>query len=140
VPRLLAGFGFFASQSANMASASSLVAWAAIKTLCAAASRSIATRSAGLELPLGVVTAFGTSFGVKAAAARVPAPTMLPTAATVRNGAAWDPVGSADVFVGGVLITRLAWVMGSEPFVTRVRAEAGVRTFPSACFCGTPFS
>ena len=42
----------------------------------------------------------------------------------------WDMV----VFVGGVLCTRSAWVIGDSPFVARVRAEAEVHTFPSACF------
>jgi hypothetical protein len=30
----------------------------------------------------------------------------------------------ADVFMGGVLCTLLAWVMENQPFMVRVRAEA----------------
>ena len=40
----------------------------------------------------------------------------------------------ADVFVGGVLSTLSAWVMGFASFVARVRAGVEVATFPSACF------
>lgn len=75
----------------------------------ASASRPIAARSAALELADG--TAWGMSFGVKAAAARLPALTMLPTAATVRKRRRVGSAGSADVFVGGVLSTRSAWVI-----------------------------
>jgi len=41
------------------------------------------------------------------------------------------------VFVGGVLSTRSAWVIGLPSFVARVRAVAEVATFPSARFYGT---
>jgi hypothetical protein len=41
------------------------------------------------------------------------------------------------MFVGGVLSTRSAWVIGFASFVAWVRAGAEVRTFPSACFYGT---
>src|SRR6266851_10228462 len=61
------------------------------------------------EFGLALVTAWGTSFGAAAAKARLPAPTMLPTAATVRNR---RRVGSTGVFVGGVLSTLSAWVIG----------------------------
>ena len=36
-----------------------------------------------------------------------------------------------DVFVGGVLYTRLAWVIGFASFVAR----GGSASFPSACYC-----
>jgi hypothetical protein len=49
--------------------------------------------------------AWGTSFGAVAAKARLPAPIMLPIAATVRNR---RRVVSTGVFVGGVLSTRSA--------------------------------
>jgi hypothetical protein len=42
-----------------------------------------------------------------------------------------------DVLVGGVLCTRVAWVMGLSPFMVRVRAGAEVHTCPSACFCAS---
>jgi hypothetical protein len=36
------------------------------------------------------------------------------------------------VFVGGVLSTLSAWVIGFESLMARVRAEAEVTSFPSA--------
>jgi hypothetical protein len=38
----------------------------------------------------------------------------------------------ADVFVGGVLSTLSAWIMGFDLPVVRVRAGAEVASFPSA--------
>jgi hypothetical protein len=40
----------------------------------------------------------------------------------------------ADVFVGGVLCTLSAWIIGFDSVVVRVRAGAEARYFPSACF------
>jgi hypothetical protein len=60
------------------------------------------------EFGLALVTAWGTSFGAAAAKARLPAPIMLPIAATVRNR---RRVVSTGVFVGGVLSTQSAWVI-----------------------------
>jgi hypothetical protein len=42
-----------------------------------------------------------------------------------------------DVFVGGVLCTLSAWVIGLLSFMARVRAEAEVYGFPSACLSCT---
>jgi hypothetical protein len=65
-----------------------------------------------------MVTAWGT-FGAIAAAAKLPVPTALATAATVRNRSRVGSRGGniigwsiADVFVGGVLSTLSAWVIG----------------------------
>src|SRR6266702_343902 len=70
-----------------------------------------------------------------------PAPRAVPPTATP---AAWtrkrrreDDGVFADVFVGGVLCTLSARVIGCASFVARVRAGAEVRTFPSACNYGT---
>ena len=70
-------------------------------------------------------------FSIAAAAARVPALTTLATAATARNRRRVGSRGGnimgwsiADVFVGGVLYTRSAWVIGFASFVARVRAGA----------------
>ena len=41
------------------------------------------------------------------------------------------------MFVGGVLSTRSAWVIGFASFVAWVRAGAEVARFPSACIYGT---
>jgi hypothetical protein len=60
----------------------------------------------------GTVTAAGT-FGAIAATARLPAPTMLPTAATVRKR---RRVVSTGVFVGGMLSMRSAWIIGLRAF------------------------
>jgi uncharacterized membrane protein len=57
----------------------------------------------------GTVTAFGTAFGVIAAAARQPAPAALAKAATAKKR---RRVVSMGVFVGGVLSTLSAWVIG----------------------------
>jgi CYTH domain-containing protein len=46
------------------------------------------------------------------------------------TGLLWD----MGVFVGGVLCTLLAWAIGFDSVVVRVRAEAEVWRFPSACF------
>jgi hypothetical protein len=42
----------------------------------------------------------------------------------------------ADVFVGGVLSTQVALVMGLSPFMAWVRAGAEAEHFPSACIYG----
>src|SRR5450631_2767334 len=67
-----------------------------------------------------MVTAWGTLGSIAAAAARVPAPTALATAATARNRRRVGSRGgniigwsSADVFVGGVLSTQVALDMGN---------------------------
>jgi hypothetical protein len=64
-------------------------------------------------------------------------PAMLPAAAALPAMAPMIDLLEclADVFVGGVLYTRLAWVMGFDLPVVRVRAGAEVRCFPSACCC-----
>src|SRR5450755_513361 len=92
-------------------------------------------------LGLGTVTAAGTLGSIAVAAARVPALTTLATAATARKRRRVGSTGGnimgwsiADVFVGGVLSTLSAWVMGFASFVARVRAGVEVRCFPSACF------
>jgi hypothetical protein len=74
-------------------------------------------------LCLGEATAGGMLFGAAAAKARLPAPNMLPTAATVRKRRRVESIG---VFVGGVLSTLSARVMGNASFVARVRAGAEV--------------
>jgi hypothetical protein len=51
-----------------------------------------------------------------------------------RHEALHGILGSADVFVGGVLCTRLAWVMGNQPFMVPVRAEAEVSASPRLSF------
>src|SRR5258708_783012 len=79
---------------------------------------------------MGTVTAWGT-FGAIAAAARLAAPATLATAATVRNR---RRVVSTGVFVGGVLSTLSAWVIGFASFVARVRAEAEVPASPRLAF------
>jgi hypothetical protein len=43
-------------------------------------------------------------------------------------------MGSTGAFVGGVLYTRVAWVMGFASFVVRVRAEAEVDASPRLAF------
>src|SRR6266851_7091200 len=128
-PFRLIGCGFCASQSVHMASASSLVAWAPIRRVCALARSRSATRSAGQAggFTRGTVTAAG-MLGAIVAAARLPALTTLATAATVRKRCR---VISTGVFVGGVLSTLSAWVMGFASFVARVRAGAEVSGFPS---------
>src|ERR1019366_2718534 len=83
-------------------------------------------------------------FGMAAAigmatAARLPALMILAPAARGikprRVGATGLAGVIADVFVGGVLCTRVALAMGLGSFVVRVRARAEVATFPSACLC-----
>jgi hypothetical protein len=88
--------------------------------MSAARFASISAKAGSGVLCLGMVTARGTS-GARAAAARVPALTALATAATARNR---RRVVSTGVFVGGVLCTLSAWVIGFASFVVRVRAGA----------------
>jgi hypothetical protein len=56
--------------------------------------------------------------------------------------AAWDKktrlVGTTGKFVGSVLSTLSAWIIGFDSVVVRVRAGVEVRTFPSACNYGRP--
>jgi hypothetical protein len=92
-------------------------------------------------LCLGMVTAAGTLGSIAAAAARVPALTTLATAATARKRRRVGSRGGniigwsiADVFVGGVLSTLSAWVIGSASFVARVRAGAEVHASPRLAF------
>jgi hypothetical protein len=42
-----------------------------------------------------------------------------------------------DVFVGGVLCTLSALIIGFDAFMVWVRAGAEVSSFPSACQCDT---
>jgi hypothetical protein len=70
------------------------------------------------------------------AAARVPALTTLAAAATVRKR---RRVVSTGVFVGGVIYTRSAWIMGFIPLVVRVRAGAEAATSPRLAFVITLF-
>jgi hypothetical protein len=88
-------------------------------------------------VPGRTVTATGTLGSIAAAAARVPAPTALATAATARKRRRVGSRGGniigwsiADVFVGGVIYTLLAWVIGFASFVARVRAGAEVSASP----------
>jgi hypothetical protein len=82
-----------------------------------------------------MVTALGTSFVAIVAAARVQALMALATAATIRS---FRRIGSTSistgVFVGGVLSTRSAWIMGFIPLVVRVRAGAEAATSPRLAF------
>ena len=66
---------------------------------------------------------------------------MLPAAAAVRKRRRVGSRGGniigwsiADVFVGGVLSTLSAWVIGFASFVARVRAGAEVRASPRLAF------
>jgi len=64
------------------------------------------------------------------------------TAVLAASAAAVPPrkprrVVSMGVFVGGVLSTLSAWVIGFLSCLARVRSEAEVCIFPSACFSGT---
>jgi hypothetical protein len=68
---------------------------------------------------------------------------LIPSAAAMPPAAAALPAMApridlleclADVFVGGVLYTHLAWVMGNQPFMVRVRAGAEGDTSPRLDF------
>src|SRR6266436_5244877 len=108
---------------------SSASSWASIASpwaMSAARLSAISTNAGSGLLGTGVVTAWGTFGGAMAAAARLPAPTKLPTAATARKRRRDGSTGGniigwsiADVFVGGVIYTRVAWVIGCASFMAR---------------------
>jgi hypothetical protein len=108
-------------------------------------SRRISANTGSGVLCLNMVTAAGTLGSIAVAAARVPALTALATAATARNrrrvGSHGGNIGwsTADVFVGGVLSTLSAWVIGLASFVVRVRAGAEATTSPRLAFVITLF-
>jgi hypothetical protein len=66
-----------------------------------------------------------------ATAARLPTLMMLAPAARVIKPRRVGSTGLiADVFVGGVLNTRSAWIMENQSFMVRVRAGAEVGASP----------
>src|SRR6266851_305856 len=127
LPRLLSGSGLSNSHRSAKSQAAVFAALAFTSSAWARSSARIAARRAGLG------TAWGT-FGAIAAAARLPAPATLAAAATVRKRRRVGSRGGnimgwsiADVFVGGVLSTLSAWVIGSASFLARVRLVGSAR-------------